>query len=48
MNEVAQQITQQVPDTFNGMFIGYSVFWIGIALYVVFLGIKLKHLEKRK
>ena len=46
MNEVAQQITQQIPDTFNGMFLGYTVFWLGIAVYVIRLGIKLKRLER--
>lgn len=43
MNEVVQQ----VPDTFNGMFLGFSVFWLAIAAYVLRLGHLLKQLEKR-
>lgn len=43
MNEVVQQ----VPDTFNGMFLGFSVFWFAIAAYVLRLGHLLKQLEKR-
>jgi|GEM_PF-6195214 len=40
------EIITQVPDTFNGMFLGYAVFWCAIAGYILRLGVKLKRLEK--
>lgn len=46
MQEVSQ-LAQQVPDTFDGLFLGYTVFWAAIACYVAWLGLKLGRLGRR-
>ena len=53
MNELSQQVVpqqvmQQIPDTFPGMFLGYTVFWLAIAAYVFYLGVRVARLEKMK
>ena len=36
-----------VPDTFSGLFLGYTVLWLLILLYLLNLGRRLSRAEKR-
>ena len=38
---------EQVPNTFPSLFIGYTVFWALLALYLLSLGVRLARVEKR-
>ena len=39
---------EQMPDTFQSLFIGYAVIWTMLILYILRLGIKINQLEKKQ
>lgn len=38
---------EQVPNTFPSLFWGYTVLWAILAVYILFIGMKLRSLERR-
>lgn len=42
-----ETLTEVVPNTFPGLFWGYSVIWVLIALYIASLARRVRSLERK-